>query len=102
MQKLYGAPGRWVTVLKNLLNNAYKYAGQEAEIRLIAYDHTIIIEDSGVGMKPEILANVFAIKTTTEGNGLRLMICKKIIDDHKFTIQCTSRENFGTRFVIGL
>lgn len=96
----YGSKEGILTVIRNLLNNAIKYAGSNAEIRLLAYSDTIVIEDNGVGIADEIKNKMFFQRITSAGNGLGLVLCKKILDEHGFTIKCNTRPGFGTSFII--
>jgi len=56
------------------------------------------IEDSGVGMPPEVLARVFEPFYTTKakGTGLGLSICKRIVEAHGGTLDIQSRPGVGS------
>lgn len=62
------------------------------------------IEDNGIGMKSDILKNIFSPFFTTKenekGTGLGLYIVKRICDAHNATIFCKSAEQEGTTFSI--
>ncbi len=64
----------------------------------------IEITDSGKGLSPEELENIFNPFFTTKehGTGLGLTIAKKIIEDHRGTITAYSKEHIGTTFRIVL
>ena len=66
----------------------------------------ITVEDTGVGIPPEILENLFnpffTTKDVNEGKGLGLSIVHGIIRSHGGTIQAASEPGEGTRFVIKL
>ncbi len=64
----------------------------------------ITIEDNGIGMDDETVAEIFKpfVTNKNKGTGLGLAITKNIIDHHYGTITVTSREGAGTVFVITL
>ncbi len=66
----------------------------------------IKIEDNGLGIKPEYMDKIFEPFFTTKevgkGTGLGLSIVYGIIDSHKGSIRCSSKENEGALFTIQL
>jgi two-component system sensor histidine kinase AtoS len=60
------------------------------------------VEDSGLGMPPDVCARVFEPFFTTKqrGTGLGLAIVKKIIDLHGGKIEVKSRAGEGTTFTM--
>ncbi|MFN0149127.1 MAG: two-component system sensor histidine kinase NtrB [bacterium] len=62
----------------------------------------IVIADSGPGLAPEVLAQIFTPFFTTKrrGTGLGLAIAQKTIAEHDGTIRATSEPGRGTRFRI--
>ncbi|MFK7898741.1 MAG: nitrogen regulation protein NR(II) [Myxococcota bacterium] len=66
----------------------------------------IRIEDSGIGIPPEVVERVFdAFYTTKErgkGTGLGLLVSQQIVRDHGGRIHVESEVGEGTRFVIKL
>ncbi len=95
-------------VFLNLVNNAIDAMpnGGRISIQLSTNgDHNIVrILDSGTGMATEKLARCFEPYYTTKfnGTGLGLNVCKRIIEDHKGTIDVESNPTFGTNFTIVL
>lgn len=89
-----GDPGRIRRVFNNLLNNAIEAKPADTHTRLgikteYISDHgldfvEIRINDSGTGISPEIIDNIFEPYVTTKprGTGLGLAIVKKIIEEH--------------------
>jgi len=74
-------------VLSNLIENAMKFTKEgEIEIRLSNVDGKALVEitDSGKGIDPEIMPNLFSKFTTRseKGTGLGLYISKNIIQAH--------------------
>lgn len=76
---------------------------KEELVRLFS-DVEISIEDNGKGIDDEHLNKIFNpfYTTKSDGNGLGLAICKKLIQLHKGDIHVFSKKNKGTKFVITL
>ncbi|MFA9423781.1 MAG: sensor histidine kinase, partial [Sedimentibacter sp.] len=104
-----------VQVLVNLLDNAYKHAGEDAQIYFKAYsdDNSAIFEisDNGVGIDPSIISNIFDGFVTLHKNnivdanlgvGLGLTICKEIVTAHKGTISAKNSDTGGAVFKVVL
>jgi len=104
-----------VQVLVNLLDNAYKHAGEDAQIYLKVYsqDDTAIFEisDNGVGIDPLIIDKIFDgfvtlyknnIVDSNLGVGLGLTICKEIVTAHKGTITAKNSKTGGAVFKVVL
>ncbi|MDT5060030.1 MAG: two-component system, NtrC family, sensor kinase, partial [Acidobacteriota bacterium] len=68
----------------------------------------IVIEfaDTGTGIKPEDLLKVwepfFTTKAEGKGTGLGLAICRRIVEEHKGTINIESKVDQGTMVRITL
>jgi signal transduction histidine kinase len=64
----------------------------------------IELEDTGQGIEPEDLAQVFEpfFSRKQTGTGIGLTICQRIIHAHQGTINIHSRKNFGTKVAIML
>ena len=76
-------------------------SGGDLKITVDRRDYTVAIEfaDTGIGMPPDIQARVFEPFLThgkQHGTGLGMAIVKKIIEDHKGTIEVESVEGKGT------
>ena len=65
---------------------------------------SVTIEDNGCGISPEDLAHIFNPFFTKKkyGTGLGLTQVKKIIDQHKGTIEVKSQVGKGTTVIVGL
>jgi signal transduction histidine kinase len=65
---------------------------------------SIAIEDSGPGIEPERLANLFTAFVTTKerGMGWGLGICQMIVDRHNGKLSVSSEIGKGTRFDVTL
>lgn len=65
---------------------------------------TLIFQDNGIGISPELKHDIFEPFFTTKdsGSGLGLYLSKKLIEDWNGTIHVTSIHNKGTSFHIKL
>jgi signal transduction histidine kinase len=103
-----------VTVLVNLLDNAYKYSYDDKRIELSAFaeDGSVCfrVSDNGQGMSRRALKKIFArfyqvdrsLSRRAEGCGLGLSIAKFIVDAHKGTISVDSKPGHGSVFTVRL
>jgi signal transduction histidine kinase len=107
-------PDRMAQVLSNLLSNALRYTPQGGDI-MISTKHTasdieIRVHDSGRGIEPEELPNIFDRFYRTDksrqresgGSGLGLAIAKSIVEGHGGRIWAESEPGGGTTIVIAL
>ncbi|MGZ5001254.1 MAG: ATP-binding protein [Methylomonas sp.] len=93
-QWLEGDRIRLVQVLSNLLNNAAKYTGEGGHISLSAKtagsDAVIEVQDSGIGIAPEILPQIFDLFTQADhslahsqgGLGIGLTLVRQLVELH--------------------
>lgn len=103
-----------VTVLVNLLDNAYKYSydKKQIELRVSPYDGLVCfcVSDNGVGMSRRSARKIFnrfyqadrSLSRGAEGCGLGLSIAKFIVDAHKGTISIDSKPGEGSTFTVRL
>jgi len=111
---VFGDRDALVTVILNLLDNAWKYSGDDRQIQLSASvsgkSVSIEVSDNGIGMSPRTARKIFgrffqADQTLTRsagGCGLGLSIVKFILDAHGGSIEVASRLNSGSSFVVKL
>lgn len=105
----------FVQVLVNLLDNAYKHSGENAQIflKVSVCDKTAVFEvsDNGSGIDPSIIPNIFEGFVTHQKNniadgslgvGLGLTICKEIVKAHNGTITAENLKTGGALFKIVL
>jgi two-component system, NtrC family, sensor kinase len=95
-------------VFLNLLLNALQAidgSGQiTVEIEARGQTVAIMVSDSGRGILPEHLPNIFRPFYTTKGNGtgLGLSLARRIVEEHHGHIEVTSTLGKGSRFVVSL
>jgi signal transduction histidine kinase len=101
-----------VTALLNLLDNAYKYSGDEKQIVLRGYteDGNVCfeVEDNGIGLSRMAARKVFKrfyqvdrrVSRETGGVGLGLSIVQFIVTAHDGTVRVRSRPGQGSTFTV--
>jgi signal transduction histidine kinase len=103
--------GDWnqiIRVFRNLIDNAIDAIGTKGSIDVTVRkrNNNIIISivDSGSGINPENLLNVFKPYFTTKdkGSGLGLFIVREIVRAHHGRIYCKSSVDQGTRFTVSI
>ena len=103
-----------ITVLINLLDNAYKYSYDNKQIELrVSPENSLVcfyVSDKGRGMSRRSVRKIFnrfyqadsSLSRHVEGCGLGLSIAKFIIDAHKGTISVESKPDKGSTFTVKL
>ncbi len=107
-------------VIRNLLENASAYTPGNGTITLSVSErskdgspqkeYTIVIEDDGIGIAPEFMPKLFMPferandprVLNVQGDGLGLVVVKRILDDMGGRIEVESRSGGGTRFRVYL
>ena len=90
--------------LMNVLSNSFSSIKGKGKVSVKTQrrDHEAVIEisDTGVGMAPEVLENIFNPFFTTrpDGTGLGLSVTNRIIEGHDGRIEVESELNKGTTF----
>jgi signal transduction histidine kinase len=93
-------------VLFNLIVNAIEAMPQGGSLTITTQKKNtsvkLEVEDTGKGIPEDEKKNLFIPFYTTKpkGSGLGLLVSKKIIADHKGTIEVESQVNVGTKFII--
>ncbi|MGV8121417.1 MAG: PAS domain S-box protein [Candidatus Xenobiia bacterium LiM19] len=98
-------------VIRNLLSNAIKFTAADGIITISAHDNgrqaEVEIRDNGVGMKKEVVENLF--KSTSfestrgtgneKGSGIGLVLCRDFIEKNGGEIRVESTPGQGSRFI---
>ncbi len=101
-------PAQIQQVLLNLLLNAFQALDGTGHVRVEVAGEpgfgVVRVKDTGRGIPPQALANIFRPFFTTKGGGtgLGLSLAKRIVDDHGGTIEVSSTPGQGTDFTIRL
>lgn len=100
-------------IVNNLISNSIKFT-HDGSIRITAWDEamdhqslvTIVVEDTGIGMKPEVVEQIFKRFYTTDtsgemgGTGLGLAICRHIVEAMDGTLEVSSEPGVGTQMTL--
>jgi signal transduction histidine kinase len=95
-------------VLLNLLLNAVQSMESAGTVRVeigSRDDHaSVVVSDTGRGIPPQNLANIFRPFYTTKGNGtgLGLSLARRIVEEHHGRIEVSSVVGKGSRFEVML
>ncbi len=105
-------PGQIQQVLINIIMNAVEAMEGKGDLIIkteFSEDKSFVlisISDTGPGVKPEFMKKIFepffTTKEARQGVGLGLSISKRIIEDHKGTIEIVSEQGKGATFKIRL
>ena len=93
-------------VFQNLIKNAIQSISDKGVIEISSYRAeeyiTVLIQDNGSGIEPEVLRKLFTpnFSTKSTGMGLGLAITKKSLDDIGAEISFESKLNQGTKVKI--
>lgn len=100
------------TIFNNLINNAIKFSHNKNVIEINGNKEsefvTLSVKDYGIGMEPEVIKDIFNLKTNKgsrgtadeAGTGLGLVIVKELIDRLNWSIKVKSRINEGSEFIL--
>ncbi|HPH04107.1 MAG TPA: ATP-binding protein [Spirochaetota bacterium] len=113
VDRLDGDQRRVEQILINLLNNALKFTekgGVRLMVRTDARRICFCVRDSGIGMKPEGMIDLFSpfhqidsgLARKHEGTGLGLSICKRLVEMMGGTIDVVSEFGKGSQFTVCL
>jgi len=112
---ILGDPDRLQQVVWNLLSNAIKFTPKEGRVQIrleqINSHVEIVISDTGKGIEPEFLPNVFDRFRQSDGSmtrrhgglGLGLAIVRQLVELHGGTVSVSSAgEGQGATFTVAL
>jgi signal transduction histidine kinase len=112
--RAWGDPDAVQQILANLVENAIKYSGEGAPIKVTvsesASEVVIEVADFGKGIPPEHFETIFERFRQVEpsdsrsagGFGLGLFIVKSLVEVHRGTVDVTSEVDKGTTFRVSL
>lgn len=113
--RIFVSPDEFLRLLQNLIGNALKFrvAGRNPEVvvasEMVGKELHISVADNGVGIQPEQIGRLFQMfqrlqgRTSYEGNGIGLALCRKIVEHHHGRIWAESAgEGLGSRFCVSL
>lgn len=101
-------------VVRNLLDNASKYSPSDTPVDLRVHrvnDRVVIeVEDRGIGVPQAERTSIFerfvrgaaTQHSETEGMGLGLYLCHRIVEEHGGTIRVESGSEGGSLFIVSL
>lgn len=99
-------------LLSNLIKNGIKFNKSKIPVVKISESHykdgmqTLVISDNGIGISQEKFEEIFVIfkrlhgKSSYEGSGIGLALCKKIMERHEGEIWLESEVDKGTTFYL--
>lgn len=104
-----GQPIRIAQLLRNLLENAIKYRGDDAlTVRISAHDLAtqwrIDVSDNGIGMNPQLAPSVFKLfsrlntRPHVPGTGIGLSHCRRIVEAHGGQLTVRTALGSGSTF----
>jgi two-component system sensor histidine kinase BaeS len=103
-------PVRLRQVVGNLVSNAIRYTPAGGTVTVTAFQSTITVRDTGIGISEEDLPRIFdrfwradeSRSRATGGSGLGLAITRKLVEAHDGTIEVESTPGAGTLFTVRL
>lgn len=114
LKTIEAIPFQMRQMFQNLIANAVKYARKDVrpQIQISSCEISgfleIIVKDNGIGFEQKDQDKIFrlfqrlAIEYQTDGTGIGLALCKKIVEKHNGSISAESQPGKGTSFFIKL
>jgi PAS domain S-box-containing protein len=108
--KVYADSNMVDTVLRNLISNSIKFTNLGGEIKitteLAGNFIKLSVSDNGVGIREEILPNLFRVGENTSskgtqnetGSGLGLILCRDFVEMNKGKLTVASKTGEGSTF----
>jgi signal transduction histidine kinase len=101
---------KWlVFVIEQILSNSLKYTSRGTISIYLEGNSTLVVEDTGIGIRPEDLPRVFEKGFTgyngredKKSTGIGLYLCKRILTKLSHTISVESEVGKGTKVKVGL
>ncbi len=101
-------------LFQNLLENSLKYRTQDTPPKITISSNItnesceIKVKDNGIGFDQKYAVRIFGIferlhgKSTYQGTGIGLAICKRVVERHSGTIRAVSEQGKGATFIVQL
>ncbi len=99
-----------VQLFQNIISNAIKFNENKPKIEIYSTEENdqiqIFIKDNGIGIDEKYKEKIFNIfergssTNDTEGSGIGLALCKKIMEHHQGNISFSSNDKEGTIFCL--
>jgi signal transduction histidine kinase len=93
----------WNIIVKNILENAYKFTAEWWTIDISLDVKKLVIKDTGKGIAEKDLEHIWErfrqadrSKTDTKSFGLGLYLVKLLVEKHDWKISMSSKVNKGT------
>jgi len=113
LPSLWADPTQMGQLFEHLIAIAIKYRGDAPPLIQIAavrqgQEWVVCFRDNGIGFDPKLAERIFIVfqrlhdKDEYPGTGLRLAICKKIVERHGGRIWAESEPGRGSRFSIAI
>jgi len=87
-------------VIDNIIDNGVKYSDKSKKIDIYTKEHTLFIQDFGIGMDEvellQIFDNYYQSNTTVQGFGIGLSMVKRFCDKNEIGLSFVSTPNSGT------
>jgi diguanylate cyclase (GGDEF)-like protein len=111
--KMHGDPVRLAQVVRNLLDNASKYTGEDGNITLLLVEtdgySVLTVADDGIGIAPNALLTIFdpyvredaAVSFNSAGLGIGLAVVRELVEAHGGTVAAVSAgSGKGSQFTV--
>jgi signal transduction histidine kinase len=107
LPEVEGDPRQLRRLLQNLVGNAVKFRGDapprvEVSALRASEDWVVTVHDNGVGVDPEHTSRIFGmfsrLNGDTEGSGIGLAVCRRVVEAHGGRIWVEQPERGGSAF----
>jgi len=107
-------PDQFEKVVLNLLSNALKFTPKGGKITVYIEDRdstvSLVVEDTGIGIPPNMLESIFdrfsqvdgSMSRAHEGTGIGLSLVREIVALHQGRVRAESELGKGSRFIVDL